>query len=165
MTSVTAQGSALDIATSPTPVFRLAARADLDPVAQIEAERFGEHSYPYFALRQLFDLHQATWLVAEADGRVLGYVLIALAPQRRAWLLSLAVAADSAGHGLGTELVRQALRKCRSLDVASVLITVRPTNEAAYTIYQREGFEWADHEERYFGAGEPRDVLECRLDR
>ncbi|WP_158607810.1 GNAT family N-acetyltransferase [Nocardia panacis] len=156
----------MNIATAATtPVYRRARLTDLDRVSSIENERFGAHSYPYFALRQLFDLHGASWLVVEVEGRLLGHVLVALAPQRRAWLLSLAVAADSCGRGYGTALVEQALRLCGSLDVGSVLITVRPTNQSAMNIYKRAGFEWAAHDERYFGEGEPRDVLECRLGR
>ncbi|WP_225730837.1 MULTISPECIES: GNAT family N-acetyltransferase [unclassified Nocardia] len=134
-------------------------------MASIENERFGDDSYPYFALRQLFDLHGAHWLVCEVDGRLLGHVLVALTAQRRAWLLSLAVTADSCGNGYGTALVQQALRLCRSMSVRSVFITVRPTNQAALNIYRRAGFRWTAHDDNYFGEGEPRDILECRLDR
>ncbi|WP_405167689.1 GNAT family N-acetyltransferase [Nocardia sp. NBC_01499] len=165
MTRVTAQGSTLDIATtSPTPVYRIAALSDLDDVAAIETERFGDQSYPYFALRQLFDLHGANWLIAEVDGTVLGHVLVALTPDRRAWLLSLAVSADSCGRGYGSDLLEEAINLCRRHAMRSVLITVRPTNQSAYNLYRRIGFQWTGHhEERYFGVGEPRDVLEYKL--
>ncbi|MFF3228673.1 GNAT family N-acetyltransferase [Nocardia suismassiliense] len=170
MTRVTAQGSTLDIATtkiattSPTPVYRIAALSDLDGVAAIETERFGDQSYPYFALRQLFDLHGANWLIVEVDGVVLGHVLVALLPDRRAWLLSLAVTQESCGRGYGSTLLTEAIKLCRKQKMRSVLITVRPTNQSAYNLYRRIGFQWTGHhEERYFGAGEPRDVLEYKL--
>ncbi|MEU7217374.1 GNAT family N-acetyltransferase [Nocardia iowensis] len=165
MTRVTAQGSTLDIATtSPTPVYRIAALSDLEDVAAIETERFGDQSYPYFALRQLFDLHGDNWLIAEADGMVLGHVLVALTPDRRAWLLSLAVTADRCGRGYGSTLLEEAIDLCRQHAIRSVLITVRPTNQSAYNLYKRLGFEWTAYEECYFGIGEPRDVLEYKLD-
>lgn len=156
----------MDSATTTTrPVYRIATLSDLDQVASIETERFGEHAYPYFVLRQLFDLHGTNWLVAEADGRVFGYALVARAPRRCAWLLSLAVSIDSCGRGHGTTLLERALQLCDDLRMRAVRITVRPTNEAAYRIYNRAGFTRTHHEERYFGEGEPRDVLECALDR
>ncbi|WP_167837767.1 GNAT family N-acetyltransferase [Nocardia altamirensis] len=164
MTRVTAQGSTLDIATtSPTPVYRTAALSDLADVAAIETERFGAQSYPYFALRQLFDLHGANWLIAEVDGVVLGHVLVALTPDRRAWLLSLAVTTNRCGRGYGSTLLEQAIDLCKRHEMHSVLITVRPTNQSAYNLYKRLGFQWTAHEEHYFGKGEPRDVLEYKL--
>ncbi|PXX63274.1 ribosomal-protein-alanine N-acetyltransferase [Nocardia tenerifensis] len=154
----------MDSATTATaPVYRFACLADLADVAAIEAERFGDQAYPYFVLRQLFDLHGANWLIVEVDGVVLGHVLVALTPDRRGWLLSLAVSTRSCGRGYGSTLLAEAISLCRQRAMRSVLITVRPTNRTAYDLYRRIGFAWTGYEERYFGAGEPRDVLEYKL--
>ncbi|MFD6155832.1 GNAT family N-acetyltransferase [Nocardia sp. NPDC060256] len=164
MTRVTAQGSTVGSATaSPSPVYRSAELSDLVDVAAIEAERFGDQAYPYFVLRQLFDLHGANWLIVEVDGIVLGHVLVALTPDRRGWLLSLAVSERSCGRGYGSTLLQEAINLCRQRAMRSVRITVRPTNQSAYNLYRRIGFAWTGYEERYFGAGEPRDVLEYKL--
>ncbi|KAA8890870.1 GNAT family N-acetyltransferase [Nocardia colli] len=164
MTRVTAQASRVDSATtSSTPVYRNAELSDLADVAAIEAERFGDQAYPYFVLRQLFDLHGANWLIVEVGGLVVGHVLVALTPDRRGWLLSLAVRTHSCGRGYGSTLLAEAINLCRRQAMRSVLITVRPTNQSAYNLYRRIGFAWTGYEERYFGAGEPRDVLEYKL--
>lgn len=149
--------------TSSTPVYRNAELSDLADVAAIEAERFGDQAYPYFVLRQLFDLHGANWLIVEVGGLVVGHVLVALTPDRRGWLLSLAVRTPSCGRGYGSTLLAEAINLCRRQAMRSVLITVRPTNQSAYNLYRRIGFAWTGYEERYFGAGEPRDVLEYKL--
>ncbi|MGQ4599254.1 hypothetical protein [Nocardia sp. R6R-6] len=39
------------------PVLRSASLDDLAEIAALEQTEFGELAYPYFALRQLFDLH------------------------------------------------------------------------------------------------------------
>lgn len=150
--------------TARTPVYRMARLGDLDDIAKIETATFGDQSYPYFVLRQLFDVHGSSWLVAELDGVVLGYVLVALTAARRAWLVGFAVSVESHGHGYGRTLLQRALALCRTLPVDSVYITVRPTNQSAYNLYKRAGFTWSGYEESYFGAGEPRDVLVHKLD-
>ncbi|ASF10525.1 GNAT family N-acetyltransferase [Nocardia brasiliensis] len=164
MTRVTAQGNTVDIATaSTTPVYRLAALSDLARVAAVEQERFGADAYPYFVLRQLFDLHGCDWLVAEVDDVVCGHLLVALTPDRRAWLLSFAVTESQCGRGYGSTLLAQAIELCSRHSVRSILITVRPTNQSAYNLYKRMGFTWTAYEEHYFGIGEPRDILEYKL--
>ncbi|WP_327109804.1 GNAT family N-acetyltransferase [Nocardia sp. NBC_01730] len=145
------------------PLFRSTQLDDLAEIAALEQMEFAELAYPYFALRQLFDLHGSQWVVADLDGTVCGYAMVALGSPQCAWVIGLAVAPQCRGHGYGRALMNGALARCRAAQVEEVFLTVRPTDQSASNLYKKSGFVWAGHEERYFGAGEPRDILVHRI--
>lgn len=146
------------------PVFRTARLADLDDIAALEREHFGDLCYPYVTLRQLFDLHGPDWVVAEIGGRVRGYALVGVGTRRRGWVMGLAVAPNYRNRGLGRALLDRAVTSCRTAQADSVYLTVRPTDQRTVKLYKNAGFRWAGYEQRYFGANEPRDVLVHRID-
>ncbi|MEC3958130.1 GNAT family N-acetyltransferase [Nocardia sp. CDC153] len=141
------------------PACRTASLADLDAIHALEVSEFAHLAYPYFVLRQLFELHGANWTVAEEAGEVCGYVLTAIGGAGAAWFLGFAVAADCRGQGYGRALLEAALDQCRRARADQVFVTVKPANRTAYHLYKEVGFVWAHHEATYFGADEPRDVL------
>ena len=151
----------MDIAEAPQPVYRQARFADLEDIAAIESEVFGE-PYLYLMLRQLYDLHGAEWLVAEVAGTVIGYALT-LEKSGRALLFTFAVAKRYQGAGFGRALLNQTLHVCRELGADTVYLTVRPDNHPAGNLFKQAGFEFIEHDDRYFGPGEPRDLYEYRL--
>ncbi|MTK28920.1 GNAT family N-acetyltransferase [Nocardia seriolae] len=148
---------------SPVPACRTATLADLDAIRTLEVVEFEHLAYPYFVLRQLFELHGANWTVIEESGEVRGYVLTAIGDRGAAWFLGFAVAADCQGRGIGRALLEAALDRCRRARAEQVYVTVKPGNRAAYHLYKEVGFVWTDHEGTYFGADEPRDVLVRRI--
>lgn len=150
---------------SESPVFRMATLGDLAAINEIEVAQFEELAYPYFVLRQLFDLYGAGWVVVETAGRIRGYALVAFTFERCAWVIGFVVTPEHRRRGFGTRLLERALDECRVASARRVFITVRPTNQSAYDLYMRAGFVWTAHEDGYFGAGEPRDVLVHRLGR
>lgn len=147
----------------PIPIFRSATALDLADIGAIEVKQFSHLAYPYFVLRQLFELHGADWTVAEHNGVVCGYVLTAISADRCAWFLGFAVAGYCGGRGYGRTLLETALEHCRNAHVDRVFVTVRPDNRTAYHLYEDVGFVRSDHEGAYFGADEPRDVLVHKL--
>lgn len=147
----------------PVPILRTATAADLRGIIAIEREQFGHLAYPYFVLRQLFELHGPDWTVAEHRNTVCGYVLTAISADRCAWFLGFAVAGYCRGRGYGRTLLVSALAHCRKLGVDRVFVTVRPDNHTAYRLYEDVGFVRSDHEAAYFGDDEPRDVLVHKL--
>jgi ribosomal-protein-alanine N-acetyltransferase len=151
---------------SPAQVCRPAGIDDLAVIEKVDNAVFTDKPYPYFVLRQLFDVHGEHCVVAEADGVVHGYALVAFEPNHSiAWLLSLAVLPGSRKHGFGRALMDRALAMCVDAGVDRMRITVRPTNDVAYGLYKAGGFDWVHAEPTYFGEGEARDVLEKRFKR
>ncbi|MCP2320562.1 ribosomal-protein-alanine N-acetyltransferase [Nocardia amikacinitolerans] len=147
------------------PVFRTAQLDDLEDIAALEREQFDDQSLSYVALRQLFELHGTNWVVAELDGAVRGYALVGVDTGRRGWVMGLAVATNYHGRKLGRALLELAVARCRAAPVDSVYLTVRPSDEIASRLYKSVGFELAEHDEQYFGPGQPRDVLRYRIRR
>ncbi|MCM6774223.1 GNAT family N-acetyltransferase [Nocardia sp. CDC159] len=145
----------------PQPVYRQARFTDLDDIAAIEDEVFGE-PYRYLMLRQLFDLHGSDWLVAELGGAVIGYALT-LEKGGRALLFTFAVAKQFQCRGYGRALLEHTLERSRAIGAEVEYLTVRPDNLPASNLFKQAGFVFVAHDERYFGPGEPRDLYEYRL--
>ncbi|NKY33328.1 GNAT family N-acetyltransferase [Nocardia speluncae] len=148
----------MDIAEAPQPEYRQARFADLEAIAAIETEVFAE-PYLYLMLRQLFELHGEEWLVAEVGGTVIGYALM-LEKKNKALLFTFAVAKRHQGAGYGRGLLDHTLQVGRERGIAKLYLTVRPDNHPARSLFKQAGFTPRDHDETYFGAGEPRDVYD-----
>lgn len=151
-------------------MYREPTRADLPDIQMIDGQAFRDQRYPFFVLRQLLEAHSYRSVVAvepEANGedKVVGYALT-IGEGKRAWLISLAVSPERRGYGYGLGLLRRSVELCRERsDVDEVLLTVDPKNRAAYTLFRNFGFTLHEHDERYFGDDEPRDVLIYKLHR
>ncbi|NLS12156.1 GNAT family N-acetyltransferase [Vibrio sp. SM6] len=137
---------------------RLVTLSDLTAIAQLEIELFGEHAYPYFVLRQYYDLHASHFWVVEQEGRLCGYLLAGYDHFAKImWILALAVSQDAQGRGYGQALIQSALNVKPHQYRAH--LTVDPNNERAIALYQRMGFQLAELDNEYFGINEPRWVM------
>jgi len=144
---------------------------DLPAIQRVDVAVFGKDlAYPYFVLRQLFDLFKEYSVVVDDDGEIVGYALIGVEPGSDAspavaWLLGLGVVPEHRCQGYGGELLSRALDLCEKAGIRTVKITVRPTNASANKLYEKAGFRTVHAENTYFGPGEPRDVLCLELGR
>ncbi|MCN9239542.1 GNAT family N-acetyltransferase [Streptomyces sp. RY43-2] len=139
--------------------------ADLPELVRVDREAFPEEPYPYFVLRQLFDLHGDSLLVLDDGERLHGYVLfVTTSDGYRSWIASLGVTRDQRGRGLGRRLMLEVLRRLRAERVREARLTVEPTNAAAITLYRSLGFS-CDEGVRpdYFGPGEDRLIMTLGL--
>lgn len=99
--------------------------------------------------RQWLSDRDAFVLIAEDDGRPIGYALVAfrdsddshLTGPRFAELESLAVLEEERGRGVGTSLLREVYRQVRARGAEEMVIGVLATNERALALYEREGFK------------------------
>lgn len=140
--------------------------ADLPELVRLDAEAFPEGPYPFFTLRQLFDLYPDHLLVLDGgESGLHGYVLVGMPRDAgRGWILSLGVTRDQRGRGHGRQLMREVLRRLRDDAVHEVLLTVEPANTAAIELYRSLGFlaESAPRKD-YFGPGADRLVMTLHL--
>ncbi|MGU5714390.1 GNAT family N-acetyltransferase [Aeromonas taiwanensis] len=147
----------------PPPVLRIATHADMHAIGRLDADIFGEDVYPPFFFRQAMDLWPDLLIVAEREGRLLGYALGGLGQDRsQGWLLSLAVRPEARGFGLAERMMLQVEQGLTTLQVARVRLTVDPANPAR-RLYLRLGYVLLSEEAGYFGAGEDRLLLEKSL--
>ena len=103
-------------------------------------------------------------LVAEADGDVVGNVLISLernAVSDHVGTLSIAVAEDWRDVGIGSALVEAALTWARERGLGKVALGVFPDNERAIAVYERAGFvrEGLRRRQYRMASGDYRDEL------
>lgn len=127
-------------------------------------ETFDDLTYPFFVLRQYFDVYQHSWLVADHPTGLLGYALGAPGPDHRsAWLLGHVVGADHRRRGHGRALVLRCLQILRTAGVHRVYLTVKPTNTIAIQLYETIGFTIKYLAENYFGPDEDRFLMELDL--
>lgn len=96
---------------------------------------------------------QSAVLVAEASGRVLGYA-IAGSKWGIGYLQRVAVEPEAGGRGLGRDLVRASLRWARASGARNLVLNVRPENDRAKRLYQREGLTRAGTNLRILSYGQ-----------
>ncbi len=79
-------------------------------------------------------------LVAELEGRAVGYISLHLDEENTGQIGLIAVGADAKGHGLGKKLINESLRWFASEGVGRVTVVTQGRNVIAQRLYQRFGF-------------------------
>ncbi len=77
--------------------------------------------------------------VSRFDAELIGYFVLMVAVGE-AHLLNLSVAASQQRRGHGRALLAEAMRIARTLGGRHIFLEVRPSNDGAQRLYQREGF-------------------------
>jgi peptide alpha-N-acetyltransferase len=97
--------------------------------------------------------------------KLIGVIICKLEPHRsgtfRGYIAMLAVETEYRGHGLGTELVEQALAGLREADADEVVLETEEDNIASLKLYGKLNFLKTKHLHRYYlnGKGAFRLVL------
>ncbi len=112
---------------------------DIDAVAAIGREIFSE-PWTERGFEYAIDVSENVFLVAESpDGRITGYCgLYALADEGE--IVSVAVVESLRGKGIGRAMMEELLRLAVRQGVERIFLEVRASNEAAISLYRREGF-------------------------
>jgi ribosomal protein S18 acetylase RimI-like enzyme len=138
--------------------------SELDQLAALDHAVFGELAYPYFVLRQLFDVHGADVLVADQDGTLAGYAVFGTAPDRhRSWLLALGVAPPARSAGHARRLLAAGIERLAGAGVAELLLSVDPGNRPALGLYRSSGFDAVEVRQEYFGRDGDRLIMRLPL--
>jgi [ribosomal protein S18]-alanine N-acetyltransferase len=160
-TSRHAIGPAPFVTPGGTPLWlRAVAEEDLAELHRLDRDVFHKHAYPYFVLRQFYDLYQDELFVLDDGSGFRGYVLAGTKPDRsRSWILGLGIDPRWRGQGLGRRLMREVLGRLRARGVREVRLGVEPANTTAIELYSSLGFVRVDHRTDYFGAGADRLLM------
>ncbi len=119
--------------------------------AEVLAFRTGEEAWERRRAHYegLFDAGRAHLLLAEAEGRAIGYAMVAeiggqatleTAP-RMAELESLSVLPDARGQGVGSALMAAAYEVIRELGISELMLYVMDGNTRATAFYERLGLK------------------------
>ncbi len=85
-----------------------------------------------------------TVFIARDDGRIVGSLTLVIFPiptGRRSWIEDVVVDEIARGSGVGEALTTAAIEESRRQHVRSIVLTTRPSREAANRLYTRLGFE------------------------
>ena len=136
---------------------------DIPSVINVNALTLPEHYSDYFYYDILKDF-PATFLLAEQDGKVVGYIMCRLeyglsmtrrfGLAKKGHIISVAVLEGSRGRGIGTALIRAALEEIRKGAGKECYLEVRTTNRGAIDLYEKLGFKIGSTLHGYYKDGE-----------
>lgn len=115
--------------------------SDLDALVAIEAAAFPGDRISRRSFRRFLDGSAGRLIVAEEEGRVVGYALVLLrAGSMQARLYSLAVDRTRSAGGLGRLLLAAAERAAAERGAVRLGLEVREDNSRAVALYERNGY-------------------------
>lgn len=135
---------------------RRATDADADAIVEIEVESFDspEELFTRRQIRRLIANPRAQVLVAEIDGRVVGWSVGLVRQHRSAKsgrLYAIAVRRSARGRQVGRSLAMEVQSAFASAGVARMYLEVRATNEPAIHLYRSLGFTLIKRLPAYYG--------------
>jgi len=123
--------------------------SDVDEVTAIERATFATPWSRESFLREMEKNVAARYLVAQRDGRIVGYA--------GAWVIldeshitNIAVAEAERGQGIGRRLVEALMQYLSNLGAAYATLEVRVSNERAQHLYESVGFIRVGKRKRYY---------------
>ena len=147
---------------------------DIPSVIAINLVSLPEHYADYF-FEELRRESPETFLVAEKDGQLVGYIMCRIEYGfsnvkrfnlvKKGHIVSIAVLEQHRGKGIGTALLQEAIKAMAKKKCAEAYLEVRVSNEKAISLYKRLGFAITSKIEFYYRDGEAAYVMTLPLDR
>ncbi|HML02723.1 MAG TPA: ribosomal protein S18-alanine N-acetyltransferase [Candidatus Bathyarchaeia archaeon] len=145
---------------------------DLDRVMRINQVALPENYSPDFFI-DLYDRFPATFIVAEEDDKIVGYMMcriennlfgFASGSAKKGHVISIAVLPDHQHKGIGEALMKEALQNMRARYKAKeCYLEVRVSNVPAIALYKKLGFTTKRTLQRYYADNESAYVMAKRL--
>ena len=133
------------------PQLRPMTRADLPAVLELEHALFGEEAWsPQMLAGELAQQPASRHYLVAQDGPVIAGYAGLLAAGSQADVLTLAVAADRWGQGIGSALLEALLAEAARRGCTEVFLEVRADNPRAQALYLRYGFEQIGLRKAYY---------------
>lgn len=136
---------------------------DVPAVIDINMAALPEHYSDYFFESILHELPEA-FIVAELDGRVVGYTMCKLefgfsnfrklGFVKKGHVVSVAVLEEHRGRGLGEALMLEGINGVALKKADEIYLEVRGSNTAAIKMYEKLGFETKSRLRSYYRDGE-----------
>lgn len=134
----------------PEPRLRAYQREDFETLYQIDQACYPQGiAYSKQTLRWFLRLPGAECLVAEADGRIAGF-LLAESEGHRAHLITIDVLEAYRRRGIGSRLLRAIEERLAERGVRRVMLETATDNQAAVAFWQRHGYRTVEVLKRYY---------------
>ncbi len=134
---------------------------DFQWVIDIERKVFDEHD-PYLYM-QFYETYPETFIVAEINGFVVGYVAGFLAKEGVGRVFSLAVHPSYQNRNVGGNLLNEIIEIFRSMGVTEIILEVRSGNIKARRFYARHGFRQIGIKEKYYNDAENACLMKLEI--
>ncbi|AEC51827.1 acetyltransferase [Pyrococcus sp. NA2] len=126
---------------------------DIAYIMRIEQLSFKE-KYPRGLFLTFLEANPDTFLVAEYNGKVIGYVMGYLRPDMEGHIMSIAVDPDYRGNGIGKALMIAVIEKLFKKGARWIGLEVRVSNKIAINLYKKLGFKIVKRIYSYYSDGE-----------
>ena len=142
---------------------------DLSRVMSINEECLPEN-YSTFFYRDLYQRFPKTFIVAEADGDIQGYIMCRIErglskfktfrTARHAHVVSIAVREPYRRRGIASEILLKAMENgVETYNVTECFLEVRVSNQPAIALYEKLGFTIVNNKHGYYMDGEDAQVM------
>jgi len=147
---------------------------DVASVISINMVSLPEHYADYF-FEELRKESPETFLVAEKNGQVVGYIMCRIEYGfsnlrrfnlvKKGHIVSIAILEQHRSKGIGTVLLQEAIKAMIKKKCVEAYLEVRVSNEGAIALYKRLGFAITSKIDFYYKDGEAAYVMTLALDR
>lgn len=146
--------------------------SDLQKVMHINRVCLPEN-YGDFFFMDLYNRFPETFIVAEENGEVIGYIMCRIelglsnfgfgGLVKKGHIVSIAVLSNHRRKGVGEALVKEAIEGMRFYDAKQCFLEVRVTNTSAIDLYKKLGFQITRTIHGYYSDGEDAYVMSVKL--
>ena len=136
---------------------------DMQVILSIEYKCF-EDPYPLSLLNHLYATHPDGFLVAEADGKILGYVIGVIRWGATGHILAIATDPPYQRRNIGSALMEHIISRLRANGAKLVRLEVRKSNAEAQQFYLKLGFREREEIPYYYEDGEAAVTMDYKLE-
>lgn len=132
---------------------RLAQPSDVAEIAALDRHMWGDLANPFTTYRQLLDFFPETVLLGQTDDGFYAGCAVGLLRSKplSGWVLSIDIAEQFRGQGLGRLLVTELVQQFGKLGVREISTVIAPTNSASKRLFKALSFSCHSLERDYFG--------------
>ena len=134
---------------------------DFQEIVEVEKEAFSEHDSLVYM--NFYEMVGDGFLVAEQDGKVVGYVVGYRSAENEGHIFSIGVREEYRGRGIGTELINTICGIFVAKGLKYARLEVRNSNKKAQKLYRSIGFVPCWTEKKYYTDGEDGMVMKMHL--
>ena len=135
--------------------------SDFQWVIHIERKVFNE--YDPYRYMQVYNNYPETFIVAEINGCIVGYIAGFQAAQGMGRIFSLAVHPLYQRRKIGSFLLNEIIHLFKEINLTEIILEVRWGNVRAKKFYERHGFFQYDIAEKYYNDTENACLMKLRL--
>ncbi|KUO40881.1 MAG: hypothetical protein AVW06_05040 [Hadesarchaea archaeon DG-33-1] len=136
---------------------------DMQAILAIEYKCFKD-PYPLSLLNRLHAMHPDGFLVAEAEGKVVGYVIGVLRWGATGHILAIAIDPPYQRQGIASTLMEHVIDRLRARGAKLVRLEVRKSNAGAQQFYSKLGFRQQGEVPYYYEDGEAAVTMDYKLE-